>query len=51
LSKGKQVDYVLGKWNEEERKTLNERIKTSANAVKSFVFAGLPLTMNTFNSK
>ena len=51
FSKGKQVDYVLGKWNEEERKTLNERIKVSADAVKSFVFAGLPMTMNAFNSK
>jgi PTH1 family peptidyl-tRNA hydrolase len=51
FSKGKQVDYVLGKWNEEERKTLNERIKVSTDAVKSFVFAGLPMTMNAFNSK
>jgi len=30
---------------------LNERIKVSADAVKSFVFAGLPMTMNAFNSK
>ncbi|MGZ3864012.1 MAG: aminoacyl-tRNA hydrolase [Bacteroidia bacterium] len=51
FGKGKQVDYVLGKWNEEERKTLDERIKTAADAAKMFVFAGLQQTMNTFNSK
>ena len=51
FSKGKQVDYVLGKWNEEERKTLPERIKTASEAVKMFAFAGLQQTMNAFNSK
>ena len=51
FGKGKQVDYVLGKWNEEERKTLHERIKLAADAVKMFVFAGLQQTMNTYNSK
>jgi PTH1 family peptidyl-tRNA hydrolase len=51
FSKGKQVDYVLGKWGEEERKTLPERIKMATDAVKSFVFAGLQPTMNFYNSK
>jgi PTH1 family peptidyl-tRNA hydrolase len=51
FSKGKQVDYVLGKWNEEERKTLPERIKLAADAARSFVFAGLQHTMNFYNSK
>ncbi len=51
FAKGKQVDYVLGKWDDTERKLLTERIKTAADAVKSFVFAGLQQTMNAFNSK
>ncbi|MBS1645858.1 MAG: aminoacyl-tRNA hydrolase [Bacteroidetes bacterium] len=51
FSKGKQVDYVLGKWTDEERKTLDARIQLAADAVKSFSFAGLPLTMNTYNTK
>lgn len=51
FSKGKQVDYVLGKWNEEERKALPERIKLATDAIKMFVFAGLQQTMNAFNSK
>ena len=51
FNKGKQIDYVLGKWDEEEKKTLHERIKVATDAVKSFVFAGLPQTMNFYNSK
>jgi len=51
FSEGKQVDYVLGTWNEEEKQTLNERIEKFANAALSFVFAGLQNTMNTFNGK
>lgn len=49
FSKGKQVDYVLGKWTEEEYKTLNEHIIKASDAVKSFVLAGAAITMNQFN--
>lgn len=49
FSKGKQVDYVLGKWSEEEKRLLPERVKLAADAVKSFIFAGLQQTMNTYN--
>ena len=51
FKKGKQVDYVLGKWNEEELKTLQDRIDVFAKACLSFVFAGMNNTMNTFNGK
>ncbi len=51
FGKGQQVDYVLGKWNEEELKTLNEKIENSANAVLSFGLTGLERTMNVFNTK
>ena len=49
FAKGRQVDYVLGKWNEEEQKTLQERIIKSADAVKSFALVGINMTMNQFN--
>ncbi|THV60899.1 aminoacyl-tRNA hydrolase [Flagellimonas alvinocaridis] len=49
FSKGKQVDYVLGQWNDEERKALPERLKKSAELVLSFVFSGVKNTMNQFN--
>ena len=51
FNKGSQVNYVLGKWNEEELKTLNDRIKIAADAVKAFAFIGLQRCMNEFNSK
>ena len=51
FEKGRQVDYVIGEWSEEERATLSERIEVFSNAVLSFVFAGLTNTMNTFNGK
>ncbi len=49
FGKGRQVDYVLGKWNEEEREALKERLKQSTEVIKSFVLAGIERTMNTFN--
>lgn len=51
FNKGAQVNYVLGKWNEEELKTLNERIKLSTDAVRAFAFIGLQRCMNEFNNK
>ena len=49
FSRGRQVDYVLGTWNEEESAALPERLDRGAALVKSFVLAGPKLTMNTFN--
>ena len=51
FSKGRQVDYVLGEWSEEERETLEERIKAAADYVYSFVTIGLERTMNFHNKK
>jgi PTH1 family peptidyl-tRNA hydrolase len=49
FGKGRQVDYVLGKWNDEEREALKERLEQSTEVIKSFVLAGIERTMNTFN--
>jgi len=51
FSKGRQIDYVLGEWNEEENSKLEERLKISAELVKSFALAGVNNTMNQFNGK
>jgi peptidyl-tRNA hydrolase, PTH1 family len=51
FKKGKQVDYVLGEWDAEETAKLSERLDMSAEAVKSFVLAGLANTMSSFNGK
>jgi PTH1 family peptidyl-tRNA hydrolase len=49
--KGRQADYVLGKWNENEQKDLPERIEVAAEAVKSFAVIGLGLAMTQWNNK
>jgi peptidyl-tRNA hydrolase, PTH1 family len=47
--KGAQVDYVLGKWNSEEKKFMDQRISIVVDMIRSFAFAGLEITMTTFN--
>lgn len=51
FSEGKQVDYVLGTWNDEEKEKLSERIEKFSKACLSFVFAGIQNTMTAFNGK
>lgn len=51
FSKGRQVDYVLGEWNEEQNKLLTERLEKSVELIKSFGTAGISITMNLFNGK
>jgi PTH1 family peptidyl-tRNA hydrolase len=51
FKKGKQVDYVLGEWNEEEKIKLADRLELSSEIILSFALSGLNTTMNTFNGK
>lgn len=47
--KGRQIDHVLGTWDKQEQKQLEERIDKSSKAVTSYALAGIANTMNTFN--
>jgi PTH1 family peptidyl-tRNA hydrolase len=47
--KGRQVDFVLGKWNKSELPTVLEKIQTSVDVIESFATQGLAITMNQFN--
>ena len=49
--KGKQVDYVLQRWNKQEEHALNERIEKAVEMVKSFIGIGVDRTMSDFNNK
>ena len=49
FNRGKQVDFVLGKWEGQERELLPEIIRKSADAALSFASIGLSHTMNAFN--
>ena len=41
FGKGKQADYVLSKWNMEENEQLPERLRKSADLIRSFVLSGI----------
>lgn len=49
--KGAQVDWVLGKYDDEDMQTLTPAIDTAIEIIKSFVLAGVDITMNQFNKK
>ena len=51
FSQGRQIDYVLGKFDAEEMNILKERIEVAAEAVRTFALSGLPFTMTHFNGK
>ncbi|MFL1011065.1 aminoacyl-tRNA hydrolase [Flavisericum labens] len=51
FNKGRQIDYVLGEWSEEENSQLKERLEKSVELIKSFVLSGVNNTMNAFNGK
>lgn len=47
--KGMQIDWVLGKYDEEEITALSPSIETAVDIIKSFVLSGLDITMNQYN--
>ena len=51
FKKGKQVDYVLGDWDDAEKTALPERLEIASEIIKSFGMAGLENTMTSFNGK
>lgn len=51
FSKGKQVDYVLGKWNAEEKKGLEPRVTLAIEMIQGFACIGLQRTMSAYNNK
>ncbi len=51
FNRGGQIDWVLGKFTDEERQTLQPCIDTAIEEIKSFVLQGIDRTMNLFNKK
>ncbi len=49
FAKGRQVDYVLGEWTDEESSKLDERLERASELVVSFGMSGVNNTMNQFN--
>lgn len=51
FSSGRQVDYVLGEWSNDENKNLPERLETATEFIKGFTTIGLNRTMSNWNGK
>ena len=48
-ARGQQVDWVLGRYSDEEMKTLQPSIELGVEIINSFVLAGIDITMNQYN--
>lgn len=48
--KGRQSDYVLGKWTKEEEPFIKQKISICVDIVESFATIGIQNTMNKFNN-
>ena len=47
--KGGQVDWVLGRYTDDDMKVLEPAINTAGEIIKSFVLQGINITMNQYN--
>jgi PTH1 family peptidyl-tRNA hydrolase len=51
FSRGRQVDYVLGRMEGEDLARMEEAVKTACDAVKCYATQGIDRTMNLYNKK
>ena len=49
--RGRQIDFVLGKFPAEELQEMPEKLKRAVEIIKSFCLAGIQITMNQYNNK
>ncbi len=49
--KGTQIDFVLGKFSEEDNKLIAEKLDYVGEMIQSFCLQGLDRTMNQYNKK
>ena len=49
--RGMQVEWVLGRYSDEEMKALAPALAPACEMIRSFVLAGVDITMNQYNKK
>ena len=49
FDKGRQIDYVLGTFTDEEKRLLPEKLTKAVEAVKAFCLSGAAFAMTNFN--
>ncbi len=47
--KGRQPDFVLGKWSESELPVVRQKVQTGVEIVESFATTGIERTMTQYN--
>jgi len=48
--KGRQVEYVLGRWTEKEWPVVQQKIEKSVEIIEGFASIGIARTMNNYNN-
>ena len=51
FSQGRQIDFVLSKFSDEEIEKIPVRVKMAVEMIKSFCLAGVDITMNLYNER
>ena len=51
FARGAQINFVLGKFDEEEEQLLQERVDVATEAIKDFCLSGLAHAMTHYNSR
>ena len=51
FTRGTQINFVLGNWTDEEKATIDERLKIVTEIIPSFCLQGIDRTMNLYNHK
>lgn len=49
--RGRQVDFVLGKFSPEDNKAINEKVPVACDAIKAFALSGMQFAMCHYNNK
>ncbi len=49
--RGSQINYVLGNFEADELEVLHPQVKVAIDIIKSFVLAGVDITMNQYNKR
>jgi PTH1 family peptidyl-tRNA hydrolase len=49
--RGRQVDYVLSEFSDEEKILLPQKIETAVDIIRSFCLSGVDVTMNQYNNR
>lgn len=51
FARGQQIDYVLGRWTEEEKAQLPSLLEKGGEIITGFVLQGVERTMNMYNKR